>query len=121
MRIQTLSNGRDYPSRWLGSGDSQATQEILSAIGTAINDKVCLNLGYADTHRLIVPESVRLSKAGNILIEAKRHLDGELVDRRYRADRIQSVEIVSLTAQAMISGALGVGLIEACLDGGTRT
>ncbi|MEX2365976.1 MAG: nucleotidyl transferase AbiEii/AbiGii toxin family protein, partial [Pseudohongiellaceae bacterium] len=65
-------------------------QVPLEVIRFAAANRLCVNLGYQNSHRLIEPYSLRKTLEGNILLHAVRHADGE--PRSYRIDRIQSAD-----------------------------
>lgn len=67
----------------------------LESIRFAAANRVCVNLQYQNTWRLIEPYSLRRSRDGNLLLYAVKHESGEV--RAYRVDRIQGIE-VSTTA-----------------------
>ncbi len=63
----------------------------LEVIRFAGSNRLCVELGYQNSRRLIEPYSLRRTKDGNLLLYAVRHRSGE--DRSYRVDRIESVDI----------------------------
>ena len=67
----------------------------LESIRFAAANRLCVNLHYQNTWRLIEPYSLRRSMDGNLLLYAVKHESGE--PRSYRVDRIQGVQ-VSTTA-----------------------
>jgi len=83
----------------------------LEIIRFAAANRLCVDLKYNNTHRLIEPYSLRRTKDGNLLLYAVRHNTGE--DRSYRVDRIQGATaiktpftpryVVELTATGPIS------------------
>jgi predicted nucleotidyltransferase component of viral defense system len=60
----------------------------LEAIRFAAANRLCVDLGYHGSHRLIEPYSLRRTKAGDIVLKAVHHDDGQA--RSYRLDRIES-------------------------------
>ena len=58
----------------------------------AVN-RLCVDLFYNGTSRLIEPYSLRRSKAGDILLYAIKHQTDDL--RAYRVDRIQGAEVTN--------------------------
>ena len=62
----------------------------LESIRFAAANRLCVNLHYKNTWRLIEPYSLRQSKAGNLLVFAVKHQSEE--PHWYRVDRIQGVE-----------------------------
>lgn len=63
----------------------------LESVRFAAANRLCVNLQYKNSWRLIEPYSLRRSSAGNLLLCAVRHEDGEV--RSYRVDQIQGVEV----------------------------
>ena len=63
----------------------------LESVRFAAANRLCVNLQYKNSWRLIEPYSLRRSKDGNLLLCAVRHDDGEV--RTYRVDQIQGVEV----------------------------
>jgi predicted nucleotidyltransferase component of viral defense system len=63
----------------------------LEMIRFAAANRLCVNLKYSNTYRLIEPYSLRKTRDGNLLLFAVKHNTGDL--RSYRVDRIQNVEI----------------------------
>jgi predicted nucleotidyltransferase component of viral defense system len=62
----------------------------LETIRFAASNRLCVNLYYGGTMRLIEPYSLRRTKSGDILLYALKHQTGEI--RGYRLDRIQGAE-----------------------------
>jgi len=62
----------------------------LEIIRFAAANRLCVNLTYQGSHRLIEPYSLRRTKDGNLLLYAVKHTTGE--DRSYRVDRIQGAQ-----------------------------
>lgn len=87
--------------------DSPTVKETL---GAAIEDRVCLNLKYKDSERIVLPSKLRHSKAGDLLLQARRWEGDKLIHRTYRVDRIQQARKSALTAAAMLAGPCGVAL-----------
>lgn len=63
----------------------------LESIRFAAANRLCVNLHYQNSWRLIEPYSLRRSKEGNLLLYAVKHESSEA--RSYRVDRIQCVEV----------------------------
>jgi hypothetical protein len=63
----------------------------LESVRFAAANRLCVNLCYQNSWRLIEPYSLRRSKDGNLLLCAVKHEDGE--SRTYRVDRIQGIEV----------------------------
>jgi hypothetical protein len=83
----------------------------LEVIRFAAANRLCVDLRYGGTSRLIEPYSLRRTRDGNLLLYAVKHNTGE--DRSYRTDRIQGAQVtktpfvpryaVELTASGPIS------------------
>ncbi|HUW25542.1 MAG TPA: nucleotidyl transferase AbiEii/AbiGii toxin family protein [Gallionella sp.] len=63
----------------------------LESIRFAAANRLCVNLHYQNSWRLIEPYSLRRSSEGNLILYATKHESGEA--RSYRVDRIQGVEV----------------------------
>lgn len=63
----------------------------LESIRFAAANRLCVNLHYQNSWRLIEPYSLRRSSEGSLLLYATKHETGEA--RSYRVDRIQGVEV----------------------------
>ena len=74
----------------------------LEIIRFAAANRLCVDLTYKGTRRLIEPYSLRRTQDGNLLLYAVKHETGE--PRFYRVDRIQRAEAtqVSFTPQYLI-------------------
>ncbi|MEK6657253.1 MAG: nucleotidyl transferase AbiEii/AbiGii toxin family protein [Nitrospirota bacterium] len=66
----------------------------LEAIRFAAANRLCVDLTYQGSHRLIEPYSLRRTQEGNLLLYAVKHDTGE--DRSYRVDRIQGAQITKI-------------------------
>lgn len=66
----------------------------LEAIRFAAANRLCVNLTYQGSRRLIEPYSLRRTRDGNLLLYAVKHDTGE--DRSYRVDRIQGAQITKI-------------------------
>jgi hypothetical protein len=66
------------------------TTTPLEIIRFAAANRLCVDLTYQGSHRLIEPYSLRRTKDGNLLLYAVKHDTGE--DRSYRVDRIQGAQ-----------------------------
>lgn len=62
----------------------------LEIIRFAAANRLCVNLAYDRTTRLIEPYSLRRTRDGHLVLHATRHNSGEA--RSYRVDRIQGAE-----------------------------
>lgn len=88
-----VSAGADEDTQWAPSSyaqrwDFRVPLEVIRFAGV---NRLCVNLGYDGTKRIIEPYSLRRTKAGNIILHAL-HADDK-AHRSYRADRIESAEI----------------------------
>lgn len=61
----------------------------------AAANRLCVNLSYQGTRRLIEPYSLRRTRDGNLLLYAVKHQTGEA--RSYRVDRIQGAEVTKIS------------------------
>lgn len=66
----------------------------LEALRFAAANRLCVDLRYGGTLRLIEPYSFRRTRDGNLLLYAVKHNTGE--DRSYRTDRIQGAEVTKI-------------------------
>ncbi|MFH0948002.1 MAG: nucleotidyl transferase AbiEii/AbiGii toxin family protein [Elusimicrobiota bacterium] len=83
----------------------------LEIIRFAASNRLCVNLAYNNTSRLIEPYSLRRSCDGNLLLYAVKHQTGDV--RSYRVDKIQGAEVtkesfipryaIELTASGLVS------------------
>jgi len=109
-----ISSGQfEVDETWHAPAMAQAwhTTVPLEIIRFAAANRLCVNLKYNGTYRVIEPYSLRRTKDGNLLLYAAKHHTGE--DRSYRVDRIQGAEatkkpftpryVVELTATGPIS------------------
>jgi len=65
----------------------------LELIRFAAANRLCVNLTYNGSQRLIEPYSLRRSRVGNLLLYAVKHNTGEI--RSYRVDRIEGVDVTN--------------------------
>jgi predicted DNA-binding transcriptional regulator YafY len=85
--------GRVVDETWRPPAMLQAwhTATPLEVIRFAAANRLCVDLSYQGTRRLIEPYSLRRTREGNLLLFAVRHKPDE--DRSYRIDRIQGAEV----------------------------
>lgn len=76
------------PTTW-----SWGTGPALEPIRFAGANRLCVDLGYQGTVRRIEPYSLRVSRAGNLLLYALKSGTGEI--HAYRVDRIESVSVTT--------------------------
>jgi len=81
--------GRKTALQMMHRNDRKRIAEAVRIRFAAAN-RLCVNLHYQNTWRLIEPYSLRRSKEGHLLLYAVKHESGE--PRSYRVDRIQGVE-----------------------------
>jgi predicted nucleotidyltransferase component of viral defense system len=67
------------------------TSTPIEIIRYAAANRLCVNLAYQGSRRLIEPYSLRRSREGNLLLYAVKHDTKE--DRSYRLDRIEGAEV----------------------------
>lgn len=67
----------------------------LEIIRFAASNRLCVDLEYQGTWRLIEPYSLRRTRDGNLLLFAVRHETGE--SRAYRVDRIQGAKATNVS------------------------
>lgn len=70
------------------------TSVPLEGIRFAAANRLCVELTYQGSSRLIEPYSLRRTKDGNLLLFAVKHNTGE--DRSYRVDRIQGSRVADV-------------------------
>jgi predicted nucleotidyltransferase component of viral defense system len=85
--------GRAVDETWRPPAMAQAwhTATPLEVIRFAAANRLCVDLTYQGTRRLIEPYSLRRTREENLLLFAVRHKTGE--NRSYRVDRIQGAEV----------------------------
>jgi hypothetical protein len=82
---------------WHAPAMAQAWHETtpLEVIRFAAANRLCIDLKYKDTHRLIEPYALRRSSERKLLLYAVKHKTGE--PRSYRVDWIQHSEVTKET------------------------
>jgi predicted nucleotidyltransferase component of viral defense system len=68
-------------------------QDRLEPVRFAAVNRLCIDLGYGGSNRIVEPYSLRHTRAGNILLYAIRSDNREL--RAYRIDRIQTIAVTA--------------------------
>ena len=86
-----LSLKVDEPWRPPAMAQAWHTETPLEAIRFAAANRLCVDLAYQSSSRLIEPYSLRRTRQGILLLFAVRHETGE--DRSYRVDRIQGARV----------------------------
>ncbi len=66
----------------------------LESVRFAAANRLCVNLQYQGSWRLIEPYSLRKTKEGNLLLCTIKHETGE--PRSYRVDRIEGIEVKTI-------------------------
>lgn len=97
VTVAPISSGREVVDEsWHVPTMAQAwhTNIPLETIRFAAANRLCVNLAYQGSTRLIEPYSLRRTKDGNLLLYAVKHQTGE--DRSYRVDRIQGAEVSNI-------------------------
>lgn len=82
---------------WRPPPMSQAwgTSTPFEVIRFAAANRLCVNLSYQGTQRLIEPYALRRTREGNYLLYAVKHQTGE--SRSYRIDKIQGAEVTQVS------------------------
>lgn len=113
VAVPISSMGMAIDTSWQMPAMAQAwhTNIPLETIRFAAANRLCVNLAYQGTRRLIEPYSLRRTRDGNLLLYAVKHNTRE--DRSYRVDRIQNAQVtdtpftpryaIELTASGPIS------------------
>ena len=93
MAAPISSMGKAIDTSWRMPAMAQAwhTNIPLETIRFAATNRLCVNLAYQGTWRLIEPYSLRRTGDGNLLLYAVKHNTRE--DRSYRVDRIQNAQV----------------------------
>lgn len=91
------SMGMVVDETWRPPAMAQAwhTTTPLEVIRFAAANRLCVDLTYNGSKRLIEPYSLRRTINGNLLLYAVKHNTGE--DRSYRVDRIQGVTVTKVS------------------------
>lgn len=85
-----ISTGVDQTWRPSAMAQSWGSPVPLEIIRFAASNRLCVNLAYQGTNRLIEPYSFRRTRDGHLLLHAVRRDTGEA--RSYSIDRIQGAE-----------------------------
>lgn len=70
------------------------TATPMEIIRYAAANRLCIDLAYQGSRRLIEPYSLRRTRDGNLLLYAVKHNTGE--ERSYRVDRIQGAKVTQI-------------------------
>jgi predicted nucleotidyltransferase component of viral defense system len=91
--------GHEVDTTWHPPAMAQAwrTRAPIEIIRYAASTRLCVNLTYDGTDRLIEPYSLRRTRDGNLLLYAVKHATGE--NRSYRVDRIQDAKATNISFQ----------------------
>lgn len=94
-KMASISAGKNDDSTWAPPPTiwNWGTGIPLESVRFAAANRLCVNLGYDGTVRMIEPYSLRRMKDGNLLLYGVKHLSGEI--RAYRVDRIQSIQVTN--------------------------
>ena len=95
-----ISNlGQNIDDSWYPPAMAQAwhVSAPIEKIRYAASTRLCVNLTYGGTDRLIEPYSLRRTRDGNLLLYAVKHESGEM--RSYRIDRIQNANVTCIAFQ----------------------
>lgn len=96
LQVQTRGAGA-IDEAWRPPSMSHAWHVAIpfEVIRFAAANRLCVNLSYQGTQRLIEPYSLRRTQDGNLLLYAVKHETGE--PRSYRVDRIQGAEATQVS------------------------
>lgn len=97
VTLERISFDPDEDVTWAPPATAQpwGARVPLEIIRFAGANRLCVNLGYEGSLRLVEPYSLRRTKEGNLVLNAIRVDDRE--PRSYRVDRIESAEVVQKT------------------------
>jgi hypothetical protein len=89
VTLPSIPLGRDEDRAWQPPAMvySWGTAAPLETIRFAAANRLCVNLSYQGSQRLVEPFSLRRTKDGNIILHAVKRDTGE--SRTYRIDRIE--------------------------------
>jgi predicted nucleotidyltransferase component of viral defense system len=93
--IPTMDTGIDESWRPPDMVQTWSSSVPLEIVRFAASNRLCVNLSYQGTKRLIEPYSLRRTRDGHLLLYSVRHNTGEA--RSYRVDRIQGAEASSVS------------------------
>lgn len=93
----TLTDASHLNERWRPPSMAYAwhTQVPLEIVRFAGANRLCVNLNYQGSQRLVEPYALRRTRAGNLLLYAVKHQTGET--RAYHVDRIQNIEATKIS------------------------
>jgi hypothetical protein len=93
VTLQPVAAGTDEDIQWVAPPMAQAWGMAvpLEVIRFAAANRLCVDLGYDGSRRIIEPYSLRRTNAGNLLLHAIRADNRQ--HRAYRVDQIQSAEV----------------------------
>jgi predicted nucleotidyltransferase component of viral defense system len=88
--------GQKVDKAWHPPAYAQAwrTNTPIEIIRYAASSRLCINLTYNGSNRLIEPYSLRRAQDGSVLLYAVKHDTGE--NRSYRVDRIQNAKVTQI-------------------------
>jgi hypothetical protein len=93
VRLQPVAAEPEEDTQWIAPRMAQpwGMPVPLEIIRFAAANRLCVNLGYGGTKRVIEPYSLRRTRDENLLLHAIRVNDRQ--SRTYRVDRIESAEV----------------------------
>lgn len=95
--MHSLPRGAREDSSWHPPTMAQpwSTKVPLEIIRFAAANRLCVNLAYKGSKRLIEPYSLRRTQEGNLLLHTLRHDSGE--HRAYRVDQIEDAVVTQIS------------------------
>jgi predicted nucleotidyltransferase component of viral defense system len=94
-QLPTLQPNEDIESTWAPPPTVWVWGQgvPLEAVRFAAANRLCVELGYQGSKRVIEPYSLRRAKAGHLVLYAVRADSGE--NRSYRVDRVESINVTN--------------------------
>lgn len=127
--VQSYPVRKDEDISWQPPAMAQAwgMSAPIEIIRFAAVNRLCIDLRYKGTSRLVEPYSLRKTKDGNIILKAIKHESA--VDRSYRIDRIEGAFATNISfvpryeIELTVSGPIAAPSItrKSSLSGVTRT
>jgi predicted nucleotidyltransferase component of viral defense system len=119
--------GETLDTTWLPPAMVQAWNQPvpLELIRFAAANRLCVNLTYNGSQRLIEPYSLRRTHIGNLLLYAVKHNTGEI--RSYRVNRIQNIEVTKTmfipryVIELTTSGSVSTPVVHKTISRASRT
>lgn len=93
LQVAGVGGGGSIDEGWRppAMGSAWNIQVPLEIIRFAAANRLCVDLSYQGSRRIIEPYSLRRTKDGNLLLYAVKHHTGEV--RAYRVDRIEGAQV----------------------------